>query len=335
VRERKLGDLFEYEIEHPVSIRRNQSALVPIVLRAFEGRPVLLHNRDTRPSNPMRCVEFRNTTGLTLEGGPVTVLEGGSYVGEAMLETLKPTEERLVPYAVELGVRVLDNVNSYTEAISRVVIHDRRLTTFRIQVQQTTYHFDNKSGSEQTLYLDQPRSARRHDGEWQLFDTPAPHETTESYWRFRFSLPTGKVTAFVVQQRLPVQQALGLTDLNPGQLGYWLEQCHLDARTNGVLRQVIAAQHQAAELEGVLKQLEEERGRIHTEQGRIRENLQALGDRSAEKELRERFVRTLSAQEDRLEQIAAEVQARTVERAAARARVNELLAHLEYDAPVT
>ena len=76
VRERKVGDLFEYEIEHPVTIRRNQSALVPIVLRPFEGRPVLLYNKPARAENPMRCVEFRNTTGLTLEGGPVTVLEG-------------------------------------------------------------------------------------------------------------------------------------------------------------------------------------------------------------------------------------------------------------------
>ena len=37
VRERKLGDLFEYDIEHPVTIRRNQAALVPIVLRAVQG----------------------------------------------------------------------------------------------------------------------------------------------------------------------------------------------------------------------------------------------------------------------------------------------------------
>jgi hypothetical protein len=64
VRERKLGDLFEYNLEHPVTIRRNQSALVPIVLRPFEGRPVLLYNKDTRAENPMRCVEFKNTTGL-------------------------------------------------------------------------------------------------------------------------------------------------------------------------------------------------------------------------------------------------------------------------------
>ncbi len=157
VRERKLGDLFEYEIEHPVTIRRNQSALVPIVLRSFEGRPVLLYNKQTRAENPMRCVEFKNTTGLTLEGGPVTVLEGGSYVGEAMLDTLKPDEQRLVPYSVELGVSVLDNIDSHEDRVNRIVIRRGQMTAHYGQVQQTTYTLNNKSESEQTVYLDHPR----------------------------------------------------------------------------------------------------------------------------------------------------------------------------------
>ena len=139
MRERKLGDLFEYEIEHPVTIRRNQSALVPIVLRPFEGRPVLLYNKATRAENPMRCVEFKNTTGLTLEGGPLTVLEGGSYVGEAMLETTKPDDQRLVPYAVELAVTVLDNVDSHDDKVHRVVIRKGTLKAHYAQVRQTTY----------------------------------------------------------------------------------------------------------------------------------------------------------------------------------------------------
>src|SRR5438105_651207 len=153
VRERKLGDLFEYEIEHPVTIRRNQSALVPIVLRPFEGRPVLLYNKTTRAENPMRCVELKNTTGLTLEGGPLTVLEGGSYVGEAMLETTKPDDQRLVPYAVELAVTVLDNVDSHDDKVHRVIIRKGTLKAQYTQVQQTTYSFNNKSDAEQTIYL--------------------------------------------------------------------------------------------------------------------------------------------------------------------------------------
>jgi hypothetical protein len=330
VRERKLGDLFEYQIEHPVTIKRNQSALVPIVLRPFEGRPVLLHNADTRRENPMRCVEFNNTTGLTLEGGPVTVLEGGSYVGEAMLETLKPSEERLVPYAVELGVRVLDNVDSWTQDVHRVVIREGRLTTFSTQVSRTTYTFDNKSEVEQVVYLDHARGGP----EWALTDTPAPVQTTENYWRFKLPLPAKGPTTFAVQRQLVVQRVQALRDVPATQLAYWLEQHHVDARTEQVLRQVVEAQQQVAERETRLRQLEEERQRIHGEQGRIRENLQALGDRADERELRQRFVRTLGAQEDRLEQIAAEAQTRAAERDAGRQRVGALLAGLEYDAAV-
>ncbi len=66
---KEVGDLFEYSVDQPVTVHRNQSALVPILQRPFEGRRVLLYNRATREKNPMACIELENTTGLTLEGG--------------------------------------------------------------------------------------------------------------------------------------------------------------------------------------------------------------------------------------------------------------------------
>jgi hypothetical protein len=329
-RERKIGDLFEYEIEHPVSIRRNQSALVPIVLRSFEGRPVLLHNKQTRPENPMRCVEFKNTTGLTLEGGPVTVLEGGSYVGEAMLETMKPEEQRLVPYAVELGVHVLDNVESHEGAVERVIVRDGRMTTHRLQVAQTTYTFNNKSDTEAILYLDHPRQQK----EWELFDTAPPVETTENFWRFRFPLPAHQASQFLVKQKFPSQFVHSLADLNDNRLGYWLAQRYFDPKTEEVLREVVELRREAAQAEDAVTRLQKERETINQEQARIRENLQALGDRPAEKELRERFVRTLNTQEDRLEQIDRELRDRADHRDTCREKLNQLLAKLEYEAEV-
>ncbi len=330
VRERKIGDLFEYEIEHPVTIRRNQSALVPIVLRAFEGRPVLLYNKQTRPANPMRSVEFKNTTGLTLEGGPVTVIEGGSYVGEAMLDTLKPAEQRLIPYAVELSVHVLDNVESHNDRVHRVVINRGSLLTCYQHVQQTTYHFNNKGDGEQVLYLEHPRPG----GEWQLFDTPEPLEITENYWRFRLSLPAGKVTPFLVRQKLTLSQSFALADVADQQLALWIEQRYLDAVTAKILGQVINLRQQTAALEEQRRRLDQERQAIHHEQTRIRENLQALGDRPAEKDLRERFVRTLNTQEDRLEQIEGEQQQKAAAAEECRTKIQEVLARLELDAAV-
>ncbi len=330
VRQRKIGDLFEYEIEHPVTIRRNQSALVPIVLRPFEGRPVLLYNKQTRAENPMRCVEFKNTTGLTLEGGPVTVIEGGSYVGEAMLDTLKPDEQRLIPYAVELSVRVLDNVESHQDRIQRVVIRQGKMTAHYVQTMQTTYHFDNKADSEQTVYLDHPR----WNSEWQLYQTPQPQEITESYWRFRFKLPARQVSPFVVRQRQTQSHIYVLAEAPDQAFQAWVEQRFVDARTAQVLRQATELRQEAARLQEQENRLGQERDSIHQEQTRIRENLQALGDRAGEKELRQRFVRTLHAQEDRLEQIERELKEKVTVRDRCRAQVNDLLTQLEYDAPV-
>lgn len=328
VRERKVGDLFEYEIEHPVTIRRNQSALVPIVLRGFEGRPVLLYNKHNRAPNPMRSVEFKNTTGLTLEGGPVTVLEAGSYVGEAMLDTLKPDEERLVPYSVELSVTALDNIDSHNEKTHRIVIERGILKTEYVQNQVTTYQFKNKSDQEYVLYLDHPRG----NSEWKLYATAEPRETTESYWRFRFTIAPKAVTPFVIRQKQILHQTTALADIQEKQLGFWLEQKYVDGKTEKVLRQVLDLHREAAALDAAVRTLDHERASINTEQKRIRENLGALGDRPAEKDLRERFAKTLSAQEDRLEQINREIQQKLKARDECREKIAGVLGKLEYDA---
>jgi hypothetical protein len=330
VRERQVGDLFEYHIERPVTVRRNQSALVPIVLRPFDGRSVLLYQKAARADNPLRCVEFTNTTGLTLEGGPVTVLEAGSYVGEAMLDTTRPADQRLLAYAVELAVKVLDSIDSHDEPVRRVVVRKGTLKAQYLQVRQTTYTFRSKSPREQVVYLDHPRDGRQ----WKLTGTPAPHETTDNYWRFRFDLPAEKTTKFVVRQQQTLAQQYQLIDVTDDRLAFFLEQKYLDAAAAAALRQALELRRQLAGVEARIAALDAERDGIHAEQQRIRDNLGALGDRAGEKALRERLVRTLEKQEDRLEAVAAERKQLLGERDAARARLDAALAALEYEGEV-
>ena len=89
-----------------------------------------------------------------------------------------------------------------------------------------------------------------------------------------------------------------------------------------------------ARIEAQIARLEKERDAIHAEQKRIRENLGSLGDRPSEKDLRERFVRTLNTQEDRLEAIERELRQRHDEREKVRVEIAALVAGLEYDAKV-
>lgn len=328
VRERKLGDLFEYAIDHAVTIRRNQSALVPIVLRPFDGKPALLYNAASRKDNPMRAVEFHNTTGLTLEGGPVTVLEAGSYVGEAMLDTLKPDEDRLVPYAVELSVKVSDHYKSHLQNVHRVVLRNQQLITRSWHQQKTTYTIDNRAGQEYTLYLEHPRQDRDRE----LVEPKSPHAVTENFWRFKLTLPPKAATTFVVQTQLLVENQRLLVELLPSDFAYWVDQKYLDHATRELLERISAMQDRLGRLSRQIAELEQERATIHQEQGRIRENLQALGDRSSEKEFRERLVRTLNEQEDRLNAIRDAVRTAREEAAALTEERNILVSQLDEEA---
>ncbi len=325
-RERQVGDLFEYIIEKPVTVRRNQSALVPILLKPFEGKSVLLYQKQARAANPMRCIDFENTTGLTLEGGPITVLDSGSYVGEAMLDTMKPKEKRLVGYSVELAVRVLDNLESHNQNVSRVIIQQGTMITMYGQLQKTTYSFISKSEKEQTLYLDHPKPA-----EWSLVDSPTPYEITDNFWRFRFALPANTTTAFPITIQRPLSQSYALINAGEGQLVAWMQQQFLDANTEKVIRSSFTIRKKCADYEKTIRDLENERNQLHVEQTRIRENLAPLGDRASEKELRERYVRTLNQQEDRLEAITQEAAVATTGLQAAKQELQTLFDGLALD----
>ncbi len=306
-RERQLGDLFEYAVDRPVTVRRNQSALVPIVLTPFNGRPVLLYQKAARPQNPVRCVEFENTTGLTLEGGPVLVLEHGSYAGEAMLDTLKPADTRLVGYAVDLGVRVTDSIDSRTEQVTSVVIRRGRARLTSAEVVATTYTFavGGPAGrTPETLYVDHPRSS-----EFGLVTPDKPHETTENYWRFKLALPASGPFKFVVETRRPMIEEVAVLNKGETALAFWLKRKLIDAATDKVVRELFALQDKRGGQRERVKALDKERERIHAEQKRVRENLSALGERASEQKLRERLVKTLTDQEDRLAALEAESKA--------------------------
>jgi hypothetical protein len=309
-RTRTVGDLFEYTIDTPVTVRRNQSALVPIVLKPFKGQTVLLYQKHARAENPIRCVEFENTTGLTLEGGPVTVLDQGTYVGEAMLDTMKPRETRLVGYAVELAVRVSDTQEQSSHRVTRIVVQGGTLVATASVVMQTTYLFASKADASQRAYVDHPRPS----GDWRLVEPTSTHEITENYWRLKLDVAANQTTRLVVRAEQNQATTYGLFDAHDNQLQTWVSERWIDKPTAAALDAAFLVRRRIAELEQLVQRLNGERQQLHAEQARIRDNLKALNERPAEKDLRERYIRTLSAQEDRLE---------TIERQSSKAIANQ------------
>ena len=100
----QLGDLFEYKLKEPVTIRKNQSALVPILGGDVQAEKVSLWNAASGGTRALRAVWVTNSTGLTLDGGSFSVIEGQAFAGEGLIEPLKAGERRLLSYAMDLGV---------------------------------------------------------------------------------------------------------------------------------------------------------------------------------------------------------------------------------------
>ena len=115
-----LGDYFQYVIDRPVDLARQKSALLPIVNKDVEGKRVSIYNPAVQPKHPLLGLRFKNTTGMPLTQGPITVFEGSVYAGDTRVLDLQPDEERLVSYAIDLGTEVSVKTGNNT-----VAHHDR------------------------------------------------------------------------------------------------------------------------------------------------------------------------------------------------------------------
>ena len=299
-REREVGDLFAYDIDHPVTIRRNQSGMVPIVLKSFAGKSVLLYNRASREQNPMRCVEFKNSTGLTLEGGPLTVHEAGTYAGEAMLDTIKPDEERLLAYAVELSVRAVVESEDTEGDVSRVYIANGYVHIDRHQIRSTHYKLTNNGKKPSVLLIDHPKVGGWHP------DGFTPVTETENYYRLRYDLAAGVSRAIDVRLRTVGTQTRQLSALTGSMIEHYQQNRWFDEKAIAELTELLRMQNEVRAIQKQRESLEKEEKAIFKDQQRIRENLGSLAEVGNETTLRNRLLRMLNDQEDRLAAIRSE-----------------------------
>jgi hypothetical protein len=295
----ETGDFYAYDIDHPVTVKRGETALVPILSAPFEGERVAVYNESIREKNPMASLRFRNSTSLTLEGGPVTLYEGDDYLGEAMLDTTRPGEERLLPFAVELGCRIAKDHKSERGQVFRSVLVQQQLTLHCWTVDRTIYRIDNSANERALeLLLDHPITPGAD-----LIAPAAAHETTESRYRFKLSIPAHGSLNFEVALRRRDYVYYGLMQLDEGQFQEFRQTGLIDAASETRIRELYAVQGRIVALEDERRRVQEEYALLADGQKRVRDNLKALGEHADERQLRTRYVRQLDEEETRLAEL--------------------------------
>jgi len=320
------GEMFEYRIDHPVTIARNRSALVPIVATEIKGQAVDLYNEKIRAKNPLAAVRLKNTTGLTLEGGPLTVFQGGSYAGDALVKTFKPDEKRYITYAVDLGLRVNTKMGTKSEQVDRVIINRGVIRMRRGIIETKTYNLDNKNPRSKTVVIEHPFHAN-----WKLLNKEKPIEITDNYLRFEVKVPELKITKFSVREMRESWERIMISNLTPDQIIILARKEYLSESTQKKLEQIVALKSEISNINRGLKAIQKERGQIFEDQKRLRENLRGLRQTTEEKGLRNRYVKRLNQQETRLEELRKREKVLNREFKTKQGELNRMIKTLEQD----
>ena len=316
------GALFAYRIDQPVSVARGQSGMVPIVAEKLEGKRELLYNPSKHPRNPVASLRFKNTTGLTLERGPVTVLEEDDYAGEAMLEFSPTGGELIVAFAIELGVNITEQ-SQFEVRLEKLGVAGSYLQIQEYSVRTSTYELENQTEKAVTVTLEHDR--------WQgseIFETPGVMTQTLEFARWNLPLEPRIRKQFEIRERTMQTRLEEVRNLNGAQLQTYLEHKFLDKQTHAALENILTQYLNINTINQNLSKLEQERERISRRQTQIQANLASLGRESEEGKLRARLVNELGTLEDRLKAMQAEDDGMQKQIAELEARATELLAKL-------
>ena len=292
-----LGELFAYRLDDPVTLGRGDSAMLPILDDEVEAEPVSIYNADVLEEHPMRGVRLRNTTQLKLDAGPVTVLDGGDYAGDARLGFTSPGDERLMTYAIDLEVTATtdQDVRSTRAGAS----FDRGVLVIRVREQRDReFGFRNAAGEDRDLLVEVPRL-----GGFELLDPPEGVETTADLHRFPLAVPAGGSADLKATQARTRSERVSLVELDGAGLDRLVLGGGLEPGVKASLEEAAKLRRAVTEAERAVGELDAERDRIAEEQKRIRENLRPL---ERDSQLRQRYVKLLGEQEDRLAEIVTE-----------------------------
>ena len=289
-----LGELFAYTLKDPVDLDRGASAMLPVLDGEVGATRVSIFNAGVLAKHPMRGVRLKNTTDLKLDAGPVTVLDGGAYAGDARLGFTAPGDDRLLTYAVDLEVTATTEQDG--DSTRTAASFDRGALIVRVRdVRENRYGFRNASSDARDLLVEVPRL-----GGYELLDPPAGVETTADRYRVPLAVDAGGQAEAKISQVRTRAERVSLIDLDGAGLDRIAIGTSLDAAAKAKLAEAAKLRRSLTEAERAVEALDAERDRIAQEQARIRENLRPLDRDSA---LRQRYVKMLDTQEDRLAEI--------------------------------
>jgi chaperonin cofactor prefoldin len=288
-----VGELFEYRIAQPVTIKKNESAMLPFLQDTLETRKLLIWS-DRASEHPTNAAELTNSTGKTLDGGPVTVYDGGAYGGEALMETLKAGDKRLISYAVDLGTRITTAFDSKQEVVREVHLNSGMLRIKTATEEVATYTARNVDQKAKTLIIEHPLRY----GYTLLSQKPT--EKTAANYRFEVPLAAGATKTFAVSEERIDDNSYAVTNLTPDILLVYVRNRALTEEGRKQLSRIATQKQQIAANNAAIDDAERQVKDLGTDEDRLRRNIGTLHGVNGQEQQVQDYARQLGALEQKL-----------------------------------
>ena len=317
-----LGELFEYRLKDRVTIKRNQSALVPILQTSIKAERISLWN-DAIGLRPRRGVWLTNTSELTLDAGSLAVVDAGAFAGEGLIDPIKPGERRLISFAADIGVQVDARRGESPGRITKVAIAKGVVTQNSEQRERRTYTIRNDDSQPRLVIIEHPRRQG-----WTLVSVTAD-ESTSGVHRFRVTAPAGQTTTFHVDEVLQGATTFAVAEFHRERLlAITAERGDARAALEKAMAPIFAKSAELDAIEAEIAKANAEIEAITADQQRVRQNMSVLKGTSEERRLLQRYTRQLEDQETRLDALKKESANLTTRQTRAGQELEELIAGL-------
>ncbi|HKL85239.1 MAG TPA: hypothetical protein VJ861_02780 [Treponemataceae bacterium] len=272
------GAMFRFTVKTPVTVLRQHSTMLPLVQERIKAEKISVFSgekaRNGGEIHPLLCALLTNTSGMKLPAGPITVLDGGTYAGDALLDFFPENEKRIIGFGEDLSVRGSIETDVKRETVS-VKIQKGVMAISRKNIYNTTYVISNKGTENKTLFLEHPV---RQGASLSL---PIQYEErTSLVYRFRTSVAGGTDIRFSVEENEPALERVVLSQRNIENLISYTTSREIPAKVQRVLEKAISLKKTVDEQEEICSDLESQKNTQTDLQERIRLNLAATGNDS-------------------------------------------------------
>src|SRR3990167_2319503 len=209
-----VGELVVYKIQIPVSLKKKESALVPILTNVqCEGDKILLYDPKVSAIECKRAFHFKNNTSRILANGTISVIENNHFVNQTEFVPTLVHDDQIISYGPDstISISTSNPKDLQRKSVERVEIAENIAADgtknktgaiiFYKQTKTSRYSIKNNSTDKlvEKLYIDHTASCEH--GGYTITTKENAIKSVTGWSRFQFTIkPQEQISFDVVEE---------------------------------------------------------------------------------------------------------------------------------------